>query len=273
MHPGTRILVLGTAAPLSGSELPLHLRGHGPGIEWRIGATRVGGFPFTPLDVVMTEVGHVDAAIRGAREGADAILLDTYGEYGIAAMRSALAIPVVGAAEAAVAEARAIGPRFGIVTVWPASMDWLYERQAALLGVRDRCVGVRYVGGGTTDRASPGSTLDAMHRSDTGWLERIGLACDEIAKLGASSIVLGCTCMAPLSKAIAERSPIPVICAAHAGARAVVREIARRAGARVPGEAPATLKSTMAFVSWVDGMAPTEAGAGAACPVCITSAD
>lgn len=275
MHPGSHVLVLGSGSLPSNGQLPVHLRGHDASIEWRIGSTRIGGFPFTPLDGVMTEVGHIDAAIRGARDGAAAILLDTYGEYGLAAMRSALAIPVVGAAEAAVVEALAIGPRFGIVTVWPASMDWLYERQATALGIRECCVGVRYVGGESTDRAAPGATLEAMHRSDAGWIERIGLACDEIAGLGASSIVLGCTCMAPVWKAIAGRSPVPVICAARAGARAAV-EMLTKAG-RTPSAQRSTAAETAArqLVAWVDAVvsAAPIAAEPAACPVCIASAE
>lgn len=274
MPPVSRVLVLGTAAPPVDGELPVHLRGHAAGIEWRIGSTRIGGFPFTPLDVVMTEVGHIDAAIRGAREGASAILLDTYGEYGLDAMRSALDIPVVGAAEAAVAEALAVGPRFGLVTVWPASMAWLYERQAARLGIGGSCVGIRYVGGESTERARPGATIEAMHRSDAGWQERIEAACREIAALGAASIVLGCTCMAPLASRIAARSGVPIVCPARAGARAVVAALGSRTAMQAD-PASASNDSATRLVAWVDAAVPLElpAGAAAACPVCIVDTE
>lgn len=269
MDSSRRIVVLGSGSlPLDGG-LPVHLRGHDPHIEWRIVATRIGGFPFTPLDVVMTELGHVDAALRGARDGADAILLDTYGEYGLAAMRSALSIPVIGAAEAAIAEARAFGGSFGIVTVWPKSMDWLYARQAATLGIARECLGVRYVGGETASRSTPTSTLDAMHRSDEGWLERIEDACRDLAQCGASSVVLGCTCMAPVWEAIAARSALPVICAARAGAKAAVDAL--EAGGVVQRPAAASREAADRLVAWVDA-APIRPSMQD-CPVCIIATE
>jgi len=265
----SRVLVLGSGPPPRAGELPVHLREQAArGIDWRIEPTRIGGFPFTPLDVVLTEVGHVDAALRAAPGSADAVLLDTFGEYGLAAMRSGLAMPVVGAAEAALAEARLAGPRFGIVTVWPESMDWLYQRQLRLLDARESCVGIRYVGGAAASEQTPRETLGAMQRGDDGWIARIASAMQALADAGASSIVLGCTCMAPVWEALAARATLPVICAARAGVRAVLRALEDDVPPAATQGPPATVAAVSTLIAWVDhGPAPD--GQDANCPVCI----
>lgn len=272
----SHILVVG-GGPATATE-PVHLRAlRSPAAAWRIAAPRVGGFPFTPFDALLTEVGLVDCVLRETRHDTRAILVDTFGEYGIAAMRSAVDVPVIGAAEAAVTAAAAHGPAFGIVTVWPASLDWLYESQLRRLAVADRCIGVRYVGAGHADADTPGVTLDAMHSGSPVWLQRIVAAAESLADAGAHSIVFGCTCMAPLHAAVAAQCRIPVVCAAHAGARAVRDHVD---GRRVPGSddvgPPRTSsESRQRFAAWMDARAvsPSDAGAGMDCPVCITAPD
>jgi allantoin racemase len=267
----SRVLVLGGGPLTKAGALPVHLREQAVcGIDWRIEPTRVGGFPFTPLDVVLTELGHVDAALRAAPGSADVVLLDTFGEYGLAAMRSGLAMPIVGAAEAALAEARLAGPRFGIVTVWPESMDWLYQRQLRLLDARQSCVGIRYVGGAAATDQTPHETLGAMHREDAGWIGQIASAMQSLADDGASSIVLGCTCMAPVWEALAARATVPVICAARAGVRAAVRALESGGSHAATQGPPASIAAVSALIDFVDH-GPAATAQDAACPVCITA--
>jgi allantoin racemase len=267
----SRVLVLGSGPPPKVGQLHVHLREQAArGIGWRIEPTRVGGFPFTPLDVVLTELGHVDAALRAAPGSADAVLLDTFGEYGLAAMRSGLVMPVIGAAEAALAEARLAGPRFGIVTVWPESMDWLYQRQLRLLDSRENCVGIRYVGGAAASEQTPRETLGAMHREDAGWIGRIASAMQSLVDEGASSIVLGCTCMAPVWEALAGRASVPVICAARAGVRAVLSTLDSAGSHAATQGPPASITAVKALVDFVD-RGPAATDQDAACPVCITA--
>ena len=272
----SHILVVG-GGPATAEE-PVHLRARrSTAAPWRIVAPRVGGFPFTPFDALLTEVGLVDCVQRETRDDTRAIFVDTFGEYGIDAMRSAVDVPVIGAAEAALAVAAAHGPRFGIVTVWPASLQWLYERQLRRLAVADRCIGVRYVGAGHADADTPGITLDAMRSGSPAWLQRIVAAAESLADAGAHSVVFGCTCMAPLHAAVATRCRIPVVCAAHAGANAVRDHVD---GRRVTGTAAvhppsASDESRRRFAAWMDQrtMLPSDSGAGMDCPVCITAPD
>ena len=97
---------------------------------------RVPGFARNPYDRFIVALAHIDAAERAVAEGCDAIFLDTFADYGLAEMRCAVPIPVIGAGEAGIITASANGTRdFAIVTVWPQSMNYLYkERLDTVLG-------------------------------------------------------------------------------------------------------------------------------------------
>lgn len=277
----SHVLVVG-GGPESDS-LPAHLLPLQSGaVAWRIAAPRVGGFPFTPLDALLTEVGLVDLVLREASADTRAVLVDTFGEYGIAAMRSGIEVPVVGAAESAIAAARRRGRAFGIVTVWPASLDWLYQRQLRVLDATAACVGIRYVGGQHADGSTPSATLGAMHAGDPAWLARILAGIAELADAGADCVIFGCTCMAPVYARVAERSPIPAICAARAGAAAVAAllEDEPSGALATSAAASASARTRLRFVSWVaSGVEATNvdiaAGTndGQTCPVCVLAPD
>ncbi|MEZ5459462.1 MAG: aspartate/glutamate racemase family protein [Steroidobacteraceae bacterium] len=275
------VLVVG-GGPAS-DTLPAHLAPLQSGaVAWRVAAPRVGGFPFTPLDALMTEVGLVDLVLREASADTRAVLVDTFGEYGIAAMRCAVDMPVVGAAASAIAAARRHGAAFGIVTVWPASLDWLYQRQLRALDAVAACVGIRYVGGRHADPTTPSATLGAMHAGDPVWLARILAGIAELADAGADCVIFGCTCMAPVHGRVAARSPIPVICAAQAGVAAVkaLLDSERPVVAAEPAAPSASAPSRQRFANWVAGATEsrtTEIAVGdddgQACPVCVLAPD
>jgi len=261
------VLVVGSGPQPRDIPLPLHLREIAlPGMHWRLENTRIGGFPYTPLDALMTEAGHVDAVLRLCDSDTEAVLVDTFGEYGLEAMRSSVDVPVVGAAESGLAEARSHGDRFAIVTVWPESLDWLYRRQLLRHEASARCIGIRYLGGTQATEKTPVETLGAMQRGEPHWLERIRNAMRELEAQGASSIVLGCTCMSPIWPQLQDATGIPVICAARAGARGVLTAL--RTDDRTHTKASAA--SLEAFSNWMErgaaGVPPEESPT---CPVCI----
>src|SRR6185369_9465627 len=97
-----------------------HLAPHAPeGVELVIYPPRIGAFPHTPYDRLLVDLAHVDAGERAAADGVDAI-------------RAAVDIPVVGAGEVGITEASAGGRRFGIVTIWPPALEFLYTERARM---------------------------------------------------------------------------------------------------------------------------------------------
>jgi allantoin racemase len=100
--------------------------------------------PTSPAEFLVTEVGVTEAALRADKMGYDGVLLTTP-DYGLAAVRSALSIPVVGCAQASMLTAASLADRFSIVTIWPASSGFVNRAVIERNGLEDRCVSVRHV--------------------------------------------------------------------------------------------------------------------------------
>ena len=107
--------------------------------------------PFGPA-LIVTEhdqeqaVEGVLAAVANQTEPVDGIIIASFGDTGIEAVRQRVAVPVIGIARAAYAAAEALGQRFAIVSFSPmvapsliASLDHygIADRLAMLLTVED----------------------------------------------------------------------------------------------------------------------------------------
>jgi allantoin racemase len=188
----------------------------GPGFLAESVETRFGAFSRTPYASGLSAIGNVDVAIRAEKDGYSAIFLNTFGDYGLAECRSAVDIPVVGAGEAAMLTAAALGRRFAIVTVWPRSMNFLYDERISATRMVDRCVAVRNVlddaETNAAEHGDPDSPIAQMRSGKSLIIDRIVQAAKQaIAENGADTIVLGCTCMSPVAEAIAVRLTVPMI--------------------------------------------------------------
>ncbi|HEX7874471.1 MAG TPA: aspartate/glutamate racemase family protein [Sphingobium sp.] len=207
-----RLGLLGTVRGLDPRVRPELHPGLPVGTELSAWASRVGVFPSTPVERAMQAIGHLEAGLSAAAAGVDAVAIDSLGDYGLDALRAALAIPVVGSGEAGMAAAAAHG-RFAIVTVWPRSMNFVPEDLLDAYGHRDRCTGIRNVGEeGVLDAiAGPDGYLDRVNRADTGILGRVVAEIEAAVAEGAEAILLGCTCMSPMAAKVAAAVRVPVI--------------------------------------------------------------
>jgi allantoin racemase len=84
----------------------------------------------------------VEAGLSSEEEGYDAVVVDTVTDIGVNALRSRLAIPVVGPGQTAYATASMLGRQFSILTRWHR---WRFLHDASLdaYGLRSRCVSIR----------------------------------------------------------------------------------------------------------------------------------
>ncbi len=270
-----RIAVLGSGTRTN--EMPAHLIEQAvDGVQAELITSRVAGFASNPYDRLVVDVAYVDMAQRAAAAGCDAVFINTYADYGIEAMRSVLRIPVIGAGEAAMIEAAQGGRRFSIVTVWPASMKFLYDERTCMTAAGQACLGVRYIS--PEEELARLTTADGvqqrMGRREGAIIDRIVAECERaVREDGAQSIVLGCTCMAPIGPAVAARCPVPVIESSRAGFRAAVAAV--RAGAmldeRKRTERPALIPAIVdAYVGGACALSQgTIAAAPDECPVCL----
>lgn len=176
---------------------------------------RVPGFARNPYDRFFVALGHIDAAERAVADGCDAIFIDTFADYGMAEIRAAVPVPVIGAGESGIVAASANGTRdFSIVTVWPLSMNYLYKERLDNSPGGNRCLRVEHVLPETElQKAGTDAFVKSrMERHESAVIDLLAARVQQVAdESGVGTILLGCTCMAPVGPAIQERVSVEVI--------------------------------------------------------------
>jgi len=126
----------------------------------------------------------------------DAVVLAGFGNYGTAAVKEVMDVPVVNIAEAAFAFALPFCHRFAVLTA-PARMVPYTQDLIALLGVAGRCAAVHAVDLPPLDEGepSPGSAVTAI----------VTAAEQVIGESGADLVVLGGARLSPYAARLRER--------------------------------------------------------------------
>ncbi len=260
-----RIAVLGSGT--TRSELPPHFFERDAAEPWAA-PVRLSAFARTPYERLVVDVGYVDAAQKAAPL-ADAIFINSFADYGIDAMRAVLAIPVVGAGEAALMAAARHTERFAIVTVWPESMGFLYAERLRALGLTERCVNIEHVSPESELARLGGddSIMERMHRHEPTVVEQLRDACNRaVAIHGAGCIVLGCTCMAPIGPALAAACAFPVLESSRVGLAASIAAAGTPQGRRAPRSDGTQLVTLVD--AWAGVQATNPIAREPDCPVC-----
>lgn len=238
-----------------------------PGAALRAYPSRVPAFPYTEVERLLQQVGHLDAAISAAADGCAALVIESVGDYGLTAMQAGLSVPVFGAGACGLAAASSLGRRIGIATVWPASMNFILMERLHACGLADACTGIVNVGGeAALDRlAGPDGYLAQVRDGAGGIIADIDGAIASLVANGAQAVLLGCTCMSPLAARLSARAPVPVINPLAEAVRAAVA-----AGAATPPPQPLTLRPGRRelVARMVDAVADDPAED---CPICVVS--
>ncbi|MFD3332151.1 aspartate/glutamate racemase family protein [Streptomyces sp. NPDC058700] len=145
--------------------------------------------------------------------GCAALVVGAFGDPGVAALRAAVDVPVVGIGEAALREAAADGRRFGIATTTPLLAAAVSDHVSAL-GLADRFTGLRLtVGDAAHLSADPALLLDR--------LELAVRACAE--RDGARAVVIGGGPLGEAAEGLRSRCPVRIVAPIPAACRAIVR--------------------------------------------------
>ena len=273
-----KIGIIGSGS--ASTELPPHFHTEAAqwaGAEITLIQPRLSMFAFTPYERLLVDLGYVDAAQSAAQAACDAILINSFADYGIDAARSAVLVPIMGAGEAALREASVTGAgQFCILTVWPKSMGFLYDERLRSLEMVSRCLAIRHFSAEDelSRLAGDTSVMARMARHEQDIIEALGTACEElIAQHRPDSIVLGCTCMSPIAEALAKRCPIPVIDGAISGLRLLAS--GDQAGSSVSTRAMTKRVSLIPDMvsAWVGAAHAPAPLATSDCPVCITNVE
>lgn len=121
------------------------------------------------------------AAVESDGRDVDGIIIASFGDTGIEAVRRRVHCPVIGIAGAALLTARAIGERFSIVSFAPSVVPGL-RAIAARYGMTGRLVGIRVV---------EGARCDDPDRVQIELREPLGRLCELACADGCDSIILG----------------------------------------------------------------------------------
>ncbi|MFT6075603.1 MAG: Asp/Glu/hydantoin racemase [Yoonia sp.] len=138
--------------------------------------------------------------LAAAQQDAAGYVIACFGDPGLHALRDQTTLPVIGIQEAAVMTALALGQKFGVIAIMPASIP-RHLRAFGAMGVLDRLAGDRALGLGVTDLADPDKSLGAMIA--------IGkrLRDDD----GANVLIMGCAGMAQYRATLESETGLPVV--------------------------------------------------------------
>lgn len=271
-----RIAVIGTGFTPTGSRKPPPEIAAivGEGFSAELIETRLSLFPGTPFERGLGAIGYIEAGVRAQDEGFDGVFINTVGDYGIDELKSALRIPVVGAGESAMATAAMLGKKFAIVTIWPDTLNFIYEERIRACGAAHRVVGIFNVLA-PSEMAPRGSNDDPvtdMRAGKSAMIDRIVTAANDAVAAGADTVMLGCTCMAPIGRAIAARMAVPVVEALSAGYKHTELLLSMglcQSSAAYPPVGADRLALARKLVNGGDGAPPKEAE----CGVCVAAAE
>jgi allantoin racemase len=151
------------------------------------------------------EMYLVEAGVRAEDEGYDAVIVDTFSDSGVYALRSRLSILVMGPGMVAYAIGMMLGKRFSILLTWDR---WSYidERNLDTYGFRHRCASIR-----TLKKFDPDVNLLFSGREDEYYPQLLSEAEAAISEDGADVILLGSTTMHQIGDYLASRLSVPVI--------------------------------------------------------------
>lgn len=131
----------------------------------------------------------------------DAVIIAAFGDPGLAGLREALPIPVLGMTESALATACLLGHRFSIIAISQRIQAW-YREVVDSHGLSSRLASIRAL-----DRP-----LASISEIQTEHLEALRSMCERaVREDGAEVIVLAGAPLAGLARALQEQLPVPLV--------------------------------------------------------------
>ena len=204
-----------TSPSLSVTLLAARQAAAGPGVAIERVHVRAGTISLeTCYEEYLAGPYILEEVVRAERDGFDAVIIDCAVDPALRGARDAVHIPVVGAGEAGILLAMALGDYYSIVTVQNAvPLMWEKMRGREL---QHRLRSVRGVSIGRFDLVrGEEATVNAVS-------EQARLAVEQD---GADVVVLGCTAMSLMAAPIAKCLGVPVIDPAAAAIKLAITQV------------------------------------------------
>ncbi|CAN7741494.1 aspartate/glutamate racemase family protein [Variovorax sp. LjRoot84] len=148
-------------------------------------------------------IGAYAAATLAAEHGAlhDAVVVAAFGDPGLAGLREALDIPVLGLTESALMSACMLGQRFSIIAISRRITAW-YRECVAANGLADRLASIHHLD----------QPLADIGRVQDDHAAHLAALCERaVDEDGADVIVLAGAPLAGLARSLKSRLPVPVV--------------------------------------------------------------
>ena len=134
-------------------------------------------------------------------EGHDAVIVAAFGDPGLAGLREALPVPVLGLSESALASACLLGHRFSIVAISQRISAW-YREVVEANGLIGRLASIRALD----------QPLAGIGSVQTDHAQALRALCERaVAEDGAEVIILAGAPLAGLARAVRGELPVPVV--------------------------------------------------------------
>ncbi len=151
------------------------------------------------LDELLAGPAILEEVRRAERDGANAVVVDCALDPGLSGLREAVAIPVIGAGQAAFALAISLGDSFSIISPL-GSLAPAYRRRIREYGLAPYLASIRVIDFPILDLLNP-EAGDAF----------VAAGAAAIEQDGADVLILGCTGMSPVVPALQARLPVPLV--------------------------------------------------------------
>jgi Asp/Glu/hydantoin racemase len=176
----------------------------GPEYEFEFRAVKAGpAFYDSHHDHLLADVAVLEAGVEAAREGFDALCIDSMSDSGVKALRSVLDIPVIAPAKVSYLTALMLGSRFSVLTQWDGWIPGL-TRGVHEYGLGEHCASIRSIGVLPDVRNLLGGREEVIFPK----LVAEGRRCIED---GADVICLGSTTLHQAHAHLEHELPVPVI--------------------------------------------------------------
>jgi len=186
-----------------------------------------------PLGVAYIEtrfealIGAYAAAQMAAEDhaGHDAVIVAAFGDPGLAGLREALPIPVLGMTESALASACLLGQRFSIIAISQRIQSW-YREVVQANGLAGRLASIRALD-------QPLARIDQVQGDHA---QALRMLCERaVAEDGADVIVLAGAPLAGLARSLHGQLPVPVVDGVSSAVRHAESLVALQPGKAVAG--------------------------------------
>ncbi len=142
----------------------------------------------------------LEEVINAEKQGYDAVIIDCMGDPSLYAAREIATIPVIGPCEASMAIASTISHKFSVVTVL-TNLLRLFDEMVKVYGFESKFVSTRSVEVPVLDLEKKREEVEEALASES----------RKALEEGADTIILGCTGMVGMAKALQKKLGIPVI--------------------------------------------------------------